>query len=200
MDYTRCQAFKSSDIKPNWPEKSFIPSISANLPVKDEMIGGCKNGAFSGRENLGSEKNFLSRRSGSEIFNQLELKNLPGPLISINSKHFHSDLDLLCQTQCEYYEVQRTKQNWHVMSNSILATEYKFGDNNPPGNLYHMVLTKKSCPNSLLVALEENKGVKLELNGQLESITYFRDRSSASTRKGFQPHLSKISKNSKDNG
>ena len=56
VDYTRCQAFKSYQLKPNWPEKSFLPAKLPDIHVKDEMIGGCKNGGFSQRQNIGNDK------------------------------------------------------------------------------------------------------------------------------------------------
>ena len=42
------------------------------------------------------------------------------------------------------------------MAESILSTSYSAENDFTPGR-YNMILTKESCPNSLLVALEQNK-------------------------------------------
>ena len=69
---------------------------------------------------------------------------------------FYRIEELTCQTDCDYYKIKLSEQNWHIMAESILSASYSAENDFAPGR-YNMILTKKSCPNSLLVALEQNK-------------------------------------------
>ena len=69
---------------------------------------------------------------------------------------FYRIEELTCQTDCDYYKIKLSEQNWHIMAESILSASYSAENDFAPGR-YNMILTKESCSNSLLLALEQNK-------------------------------------------